>query len=388
VKIIGDRSWLVARGWVYSHFQELLCTGARCELKFIRSLNFDSTILKYFQSTIHYPLSTIHYPLSTIHYPLPLLIAAGLDYLIGDPWGWLHPVQVMGWAIDLSQQIALKYCHQPSSRRLAGVVLCWGLILGTGGVSWLIIYACQLLHPALSIVVQSIALASCFAGRSLRRAAEDVLAAVEAEDLDLARSKLSMYVGRDTETLTIPEIDRAILETVTENAIDGAIAPLFYAIVGIFFPGVGAVPVAMAYKAASTLDSMVGYRREPYADLGWCSAKSEDILTWLPCRLAVLTVSLISGKPLTVWRLCWRDAIHDPSPNSGWSECAYAAALGVQVGGINYYRGQIQSKPLLGDAIQPITPAIIQQALKLTRDSLLLWLGLGAIGWKLFTGLN
>jgi adenosylcobinamide-phosphate synthase len=314
----------------------------------------------------------------------PLILAAYLDYLIGDPWGWLHPVQVMGWAIDRYVQIALKYVERPDRRRLAGVGLFWGLIIGVGSVSWLVMYVCGRLHPVLGIAVQAIALASCFAGRSLRRAAEDVLAAIEAGELDLARSKLSMYVGRDTDKLTIPEIDRAILETVTENAIDGVMAPLFYAIVGTFIPAVGAVPLAMAYKAASTLDSMVGYRREPYADLGWFSAKSEDVLTWIPCRLAVLTLSIISGKPRTVWRLCKRDASHDPSPNSGWSECAYAAALGVQVGGINYYGGQIQAKPLLGDDLHPITSATIDRALNLTRYIFLIWLGSTAIAWKVF----
>jgi adenosylcobinamide-phosphate synthase len=318
-------------------------------------------------------LSPIPYSLSPL---APLILAALLDYAIGDPWGWLHPVQVMGWAIDRFTQIALKYCLTRRSRRLAGIILCGGLIVGTGGMSWLIIYAAKLLHPLLGLVLESIALASCFAARSLRQAAEDVLAVVATGDLAAARTKLSMYVGRDTDRLTIPEIYRAILETITENAIDGVMAPLFYAIVGMSIPGVGAVPLAMAYKAASTLDSMVGYRREPYTDLGWCSAKFEDLLTWVPCRLVVLTLSLISGRCLTVWRLCWRDASHDPSPNSGWSECAYAAALGVRVGGINYYRGQVQAKPTLGDAIRPITPDVIHQALKLTRYSFLLWVGL------------
>jgi adenosylcobinamide-phosphate synthase len=311
-------------------------------------------------------------------------LAAILDYLIGDPWECLHPVQVMGWFIQRFTNFALKYCTHPYARRLAGVVLCWGMILGAGGVSWLILYACQWLHPWWEIAVNAIALASCLAGRSLRRAAEDVLAAVATEDLAKARSQLSMYVGRDTDKLTIPDIYRAILETITENAVDGVMAPLFYAIVGaVFFPAIGALPLAMAYKAASTLDSMVGYRREPYADLGWCSAKTEDVLTWFPCRLTVLTIGVISGKPLAVWRLCWRDARQDPSPNSGWSECAYAAALGVQVGGTNYYRGQVQPKPLLGDANRSISPEIIDRALKLTRYSLLLWLGLVAIGSSL-----
>jgi adenosylcobinamide-phosphate synthase len=343
---------------------------------------------------VFYSLFTIHTspygevsptaPLSASHSLSILFIAAYLDYLIGDPWGWLHPVQIMGWIIDRFTQTTLKYCHQPYLRRMAGVLLFWGLILGTGGVSWLVIYACEWVHPGLSIAVQSIALASCFAGRSLRQAAEDVLSAVDAEDLSLARSKLRMYVGRDTDKLSIAEIDRAIFETITENAIDGVMAPLFYAIVGLFIPLIGAVPLVMAYKAASTLDSMVGYRREPYADLGWFSAKSEDFLTWIPCRLSVLTLSLLSGKVLTVWRLCLRDANQDPSPNSGWSECAYASALGVQVGGINYYRGQIQEKPLLGDDLQPITSAIIQQSLKLTRNNFLLWLGLLSIFFSCF----
>jgi adenosylcobinamide-phosphate synthase len=317
-------------------------------------------------------------PLLTIHDSLiyPLIIAASLDYLIGDPWGWLHPVQVMGWTIDQFTKVTLKYVDRPLLRRIAGIVLFWSLTLTAGGVSWLVIYGCEWINPWLSVGVQSISLASCLAGRSLRTAAEEVLGLIDPADLSVARSKLSMYVGRDTDKLTIAEIDRAIFETITENAIDGVMAPLFYAIVGLLIPGVGALPLAMAYKAASTLDSMVGYRREPYTDLGWFSAKSEDLLTWLPCRLTVLTLSLISGKPVTVWRLCLRDAPQDPSPNSGWSECAYAAALGVQVGGRNYYRGQIQHKPLLGDDLQPITAEIIHQALKLTRYNFLLWLGL------------
>ena len=308
-----------------------------------------------------------------------LILAAFLDYLIADPWGSLHPVQVIGWLIDKFTQIALKYCLYPFSRRCAGIVLCGGMILGTGGVTWLIIYAAGWIHPWFGIAVQTIMLASCFAARGLRQAAETVLAEVATGDLDAARAKLRMYVGRDTDNLTILDIYRAIFETITENAIDGAFAPLFYAIVGLFIPAVGAVPLAMAYKAASTLDSMVGYRRQPYTDLGWASAKFEDLLTWVPCRLAVLTLSIISGKPLTVWRLCWRDAIYDPSPNSGWSECAYAAALGVQVGGINYYRGAVQQKPLLGDALCAITPLVIHKALGLTRTGFLLWVGLSVL---------
>ena len=303
-----------------------------------------------------------------------LLLAAGLDYIIGDPWGWPHPVRVMGWVITYFTQFALKQWNSPFNRRGAGVVLGVGLIITSGLAGWLIVQGARWIHPFVSVGVESILLASCFAGRSLRSAAVDVLQPLTTGQLAEARSKLSQYVGRDTEKLDEPEILRAVLETVTENATDGVTAPLFYAIVGAFLPGVGSVPLALAYKAASTLDSMVGYRVEPYRDLGWFSAKLEDVLTWLPCRLTVITLALLSGKPLEVWRLCLRDATKDPSPNSGWSECAYAAILGVQLGGTNWYQGVAKHKPLLGNSVYPITPEKIDQALQLTRYCCLIWL--------------
>lgn len=142
--------------------------------------------------------------------------------------------------------------------------------------------------------------------------------------------------------------------------------------------GLGLAPLAIGYKAASTLDSMVGYRTAPYTYLGWASARFEDGLTWLPCRLVVATVGLLSGQPGHVWQVCQRDAIADPSPNAGWSECAYAAALGIQLGGDNYYRGRRVQKPLLGDPNRPITAAVVRQALAYNRRTFLLWLILGA----------
>ena len=305
-----------------------------------------------------------------------LLLAAALDYIIGDPWGWPHPVRVMGWIISHFTQFVLKQWTSQSKRRLAGIVLGVGLIIGSELAGWSIIQVATWVHPLVSVVVEGVLLASCFAGRSLRMAADDVLQPLIAGQLTQARSKLSQYVGRDTEKLDESEILRAVLETVTENATDGVTAPLFYAIVGAFVPGVGSAPLALAYKAASTLDSMIGYWNEPYTDLGWFSAQLEDRLTWLPCRLTVITLALLSGKPQEVWNLCLRDASKDPSPNSGWSECTYAAILGVQLGGTNWYQGVAKDKPFLGDPFDPITPAKIDQALELTRYCFLIWLGL------------
>ncbi len=304
-----------------------------------------------------------------------LMIAAVIDYCIGDPKGWWHPVQGMGWVIAHVTKLALRSLKTPIALRSAGVLLGVGLTLGSGICGWLIVTIANQIHVLLGMATASILLASCFAARSLKDAATDVLRPLSVGDLAAARDRLRQYVGRDTENLIEPEVLRAVFETVTENATDGVLAPLFYALLGAAL-GVGSVPLALAYKAISTLDSMVGYRDAPYTDLGWFSAKTEDSLTWLPCRLTVLTLSLLSGRPRYVWQLCYRDAPQDPSPNSGWSECAYAAVLGVQVGGTNWYRGVAKPKPLLGDAIQPITPTVIDHALQLTRWSFLLWLAL------------
>ncbi|MGB7087240.1 MAG: adenosylcobinamide-phosphate synthase CbiB [Phormidesmis sp.] len=323
-----------------------------------------------------------------------LLAAAGLDFALGDPWGWPHPVQAMGKAISFYSQRVLALPLSPAAMKLAGVGLACGLIGAVGLLSWIGISAVGRVSVPLQWGVQVVLLASCFAGRSLRRAAEDVLEALsdnslaknkDQGNLQQARDRLARYVGRDTQQLSASEIRRALLETVSENAVDGVLAPLFYAIVGAWVGA--AVPVALAYKAASTLDSMVGYREAPYTDLGWFSARCEDALTWVPCRLSVGMVALLSGQPKTVLSLCRRDAIADPSPNAGWSECAYAAALGVQLGGPNTYRGQLKIKPLLAEARRPITADVIWEALRMTRRCFLIGLLLGIISLWLSLGL-
>ena len=159
-------------------------------------------------------------------------------------------------------------------------------------------------------------------------------------------------------------------------------APLFWAIVGLTTP-MGPAPFAIGYKAVSTLDSMVGYIAPPYTHLGWCSAKLDDLLTYIPCRLMVLTLGIISRHPIALWNQCRRDGKQDPSPNSGWSECAYAVTLGVQLGGLNTYRGIVKSKPILGIPRRSITPGIIRSALDLNRRCFLSWLliAIGLLGF-------
>ena len=312
------------------------------------------------------------------HGATSLIVAAFWDYLIGDPMFLLHPVQIMGWIVKKYTEIAIGIYDRKWQRRLSGIILGLALIIGSSFAGWFIVRIAYHLNSWLGWGVEVVLLASCFAGRSLKKAAESVLQPLLSRDIETARGTLSMYVGRDTDNLDKAEILRAVLETVGENSVDGITAPLFYAILGVWL-GIGGVPLALGYKAASTLDSSIGYLREPYTDIGWFSAQLEDRLTWLPCRLTVLSLALFSGQPKEAIAICQRDAILDPSPNSGWSECIYAAILGVQLGGINTYQGEIKEKPLLGNPNSEIAPETVEKALHLTRYCFLLWLVIAVI---------
>ena len=304
---------------------------------------------------------------------LILLLAALLDALIGDPWNWLHPVQVMGWVIRHYCTLALKVCHRPIAQTIAGMGLALTLVVGSSAIVYVLIQISKTIHPVLGTAIEAIILASCFAGRSLRDAAHEVLNPLQMGDLVTARQILSRYVGRDTTDLAESEILRAVLETVAENGVDGVMAPLFWAIVGVFTP-MGPAVLAIAFKAASTLDSMVGYKKQPYRYLGTASAMTDDVLTYIPCRLMVLTLGIMTRHPLRLWKQCAREGSQDPSPNSGWSECAYAVALQVQLGGLNTYQGIPRPKPLLGNPVRVITPDVVRSALLLNRRAFLSWL--------------
>ncbi|MEO1093897.1 MAG: adenosylcobinamide-phosphate synthase CbiB [Cyanobacteria bacterium J06638_28] len=310
---------------------------------------------------------------------LPAL-AAIADFIIGDPWNWLHPVQVMGWSIQQYEKFVFRHIPSATGQRLAGVLLGIALPLLSGAIAGGFVVLTSQIYVPLGMVSAIVILASCLAGRSLRYAAEAVLRPLQRGNLATARQQLSLYVGRDTERLSEAEVLRAVMETISENATDGVLAPLFYGLIGSAISPALGVGLAIAYKALSTLDSMIGYRTAPYTHLGWFSAKIEDGFTWLPCRLTVLTIALFSGRPQQVLHICQRDAPADPSPNAGWSECAYAATLGVQLGGINTYKGQVSQKPLLGDRDRPLDHSIIHQGLRLTRWTCLLWLTLGSLG--------
>jgi adenosylcobinamide-phosphate synthase len=183
-------------------------------------------------------------------------------------------------------------------------------------------------------------------------------------------------VGRDTNTLEHQDVIRATVETVAENIVDGVISPLFYAFIG-------GAPLALAYKAVNTLDSMVGYKNERYMDFGWASAKIDTSANFIPARLSVLFVplaSLIMGKDASnSWSMAIRDGKKNPSLNSGIPEAAIAGALGIQLGGLNYYDSKPVLKPHIGDNVNALETRHIKDSIKISYVSSGLFLIVGIV---------
>ena len=198
------------------------------------------------------------------------------------------------------------------------------------------------------------------ATRSLLDESGAVLDALECGDLETARHGLSMIVGRDTDSLDEPQILRAVIETVAESLCDGVIAPLFYL-------AIGGAPLALAYKAVNTLDSMIGHREAPYLYFGRTAARLDDAANFLPARITALAI-VAAAVPTDVhraWTVFQRDGGKHPSPNAGQSEAAMAGALGVRLGGLNYYQGVPSPKPLLGAEDRTPSHADARRALRI-----------------------
>jgi len=326
-----------------------------------------------------------------IHPFLLVLAAAGLDRLVGDPRWCLHPVVVMGWWIRRLQQLAEHWAgDRPWALRFGGGVITALLVGGSGGAGWLLEqWALGRALPdarPVALLLLWIALASALAGRSLEQAVLGVLKALP--DLASARTALSWIVGRDTTELNQAEIVRAAAETASENAVDGLFAPLFWMLVGagLWSAGLSGAPgplaLAWGFKAASTLDSMLGYRHGRLRWLGTAGAKLDDLLTWLPCRLVALSLPLAAGRPgrcLGLLQQALKDGKPDPSPNAGVSQAAYAQWLGIQLGGWNRYGDQLRAKPLLARGCPAPTASSVVAILELTRRLEALWLALAAV---------
>lgn len=298
-----------------------------------------------------------------------------LDRLIGDPPNWPHPVRWIGRFISTMTE----RLNKGRFRTVKGAFL----LLATVTLVFLIVYAIIIISYQVNIfvgiVIEAMLIAIGLAQKSLRVAALDVYEPLANGDLTKAREKLSYIVGRDTEKLNESEISRATIETVSENTADGITVPLFWA----FLFG---APGLWLYKAVNTLDSMVGYKDERYEKFGKFSARTDDVLNFVPARLTGILIICFtpvrSGLSFFQRLKNWsRDARLHASPNSGYLEAATAWQLGLQLGGTSTYRGVPSEHPVIGPEKSPATKEHIKLAVSdMYHTSFTFWVFFTAIG--------
>ncbi len=289
---------------------------------------------------------------------LKIAAAYGLDCLLGDPEGYPHPVRIMGkGAHSLAAGLGSGY--------FSGCLLAAMLVSG----SWLaarLIAAC----PG-GEVGETLLLYTSLARKDLERSALRVAESLECGDEEEARRHLRALVGRDPRSLDAAGICRASVESVAENLVDGVLTPLFWA-------ALGGAPAALAFKAVSTLDSMVGHRDPAHRRLGWCSARLDDLAVFPAARLSrplVAAASLLCGKDAAAAaRIGIRDRRKHLSPNSAHAEAAFAGALGLGLGGADRYGGEKRSLPEIGDGTRELEPRHVREAVRLLNASSLLGL--------------
>jgi adenosylcobinamide-phosphate synthase len=278
-----------------------------------------------------------------------------LDALLGEPPEALHPTVWMGRAISGLERAALG-SKNPYAWYVGGVVLAISI------PSFVFVLVRRLLAPTpreIRWFFEVILISTALSMRGLGEAAAAVERELRENNLDRARASASEMVGRDTIGLSGSEVARAAVESVAENTSDGVVAPMLY---GLFL----GAPGALAYKAVNTLDSMVGYRRHPYVELGWASARLDDLANLVPARLTALMVAAVSGRPLCTLDTARRYGSLTASPNAGWTEAAFAGALGSRLGGPNAYGGVLRRGPVLGEG-KPPGPVEIRGSVRLMR---------------------
>jgi len=289
-----------------------------------------------------------------------LCIAGGyiLDLIFGDPRWLPHPVRGIGRAIQKLETPLRRACGR--YEKIGGGLLAIIIIGGTLLVTYAIVAVARRMHPGLGVGASVFFLYTALATKDLKVESMRVYVELKGKNWAAARRQLAMIVGRDTQNLDSEEMIRATVETIAEGITDGIVSPLFYAFLG-------GAPLAMAFKAVSTLDSMVGYKNDRYKDFGWASARLDDIANYLPARLTALLLPVAAwrcGRSAgDAWRTIQRDGRKNPSPNSGLSEAGMAGALGVRLGGTNFYGGRAVRKPYIGDpkralALQDVICAI------------------------------
>jgi adenosylcobinamide-phosphate synthase len=270
--------------------------------------------------------------------------AYAMDLIVGDPEWFPHPVRAIGRLIAAGEASAAPGRHPPARDLIQGAVVTVIVVVVTAAAAIVLLRAVRLVHPGVALVTEVLLAWTVLATGSLLTEANAVVRALDEGDLVSARRRLARIVGRDTAALTEPEIARGVIETLAESTCDAIVAPLCYLVAG-------GVPSALAYKAVNTLDSMIGHREPPYTYFGRVAARLDDIANFIPARLAAPAIAIAAactGRSAAAAMRVWgRDHANHDSPNAGHPEAAMAGALGVRLGGTNYYDGVPTAKPLL-----------------------------------------
>ena len=303
-----------------------------------------------------------------------LLPAAYLfDSIAGDPEWFPHPVRLIGWAISRGESLLRRTGKSNAAEFSAGALLTAAIVGSTYWTTRIIIRSANHHSRTCGNETELLLAWTCLAARNLEEEASSVTTALRRADLPVARQRLARIVGRDTAALDSSEISRALIETVAESASDGIIAPMFYM-------ALGGVPLAMAYKAINTLDSIIGHADDNYFYFGKTAARLDDAANYLPSRISALAVIAASlfvpqADAHAAWRVWQRDGAKHKSPNAGQPESATAGALHVALGGDNTYAGELISAQRMGDEFPPATPRQALQTLRLVSIASLLTLG-------------
>ena len=303
---------------------------------------------------------------------LALITGFVLDLLLGDPEWLYHPVRLIGKYISFMENRLRK---QGGNLRKSAVFLTVSTVMLTMVVAALILF---LLHLAGRIPLFIGMALMNWMGIAVTCMAKEARGVEKSFDrgIDAARKQVARIVGRDTGRLNEEEIVKAAVETVAENTTDGVVSPLLWALLG------GPV-ILWGFKAASTLDSMVGYMDEKYRDIGWSSARLDDLLNYLPARLTAVLMTcaaFLSGlDSRNAWRIVCRDHANHKSPNCAWSEAAAAGALHIQLGGTHEYFGKPVEKPTIGDADRPAERRDIHLAIRLLYGTAFLMIAVVAL---------
>jgi len=254
-----------------------------------------------------------------------LLLAVIFDILFAEPPAFLHPVVWMGKMINLFVRNAPR-----SQRKIYGLIMVFSCV----GITVLIAKALELIGTGiLAIVIMAYFLKSSFSIRMLLVSAIGIQKDLEKGNIEKVRRDLKTFVGRDTSQLNTYQSASAVIESLAESFVDGIVSPLFYFL--LF-----GLPGALAYRMINTLDSMVGYRREPFAHLGYAAARIDDVVNFVPARLSLIGIfisSIFFGKPLDAIETCMLDHNKTASPNSGWSMAAVSGALQVRLEKVGYH---------------------------------------------------